>query len=46
MTIFVKNLQFRVDEKDLHELFARHGKVASLYLSPNRCVAIVQYGDE
>lgn len=45
-TIFVKNLQFRVTESDLHELFSRYGKISKLYLAPNKAIGIVCYDDQ
>lgn len=45
-TIFVKNIQFRIVESDLHELFARYGKLNKVLLSPNKSIGIVCYEDE
>ncbi|KAM3147304.1 hypothetical protein pb186bvf_000555 [Paramecium bursaria] len=45
VTIFVKNLQYRVDENDVHELFSRFGKVSNIYLAPNKALAVVRFED-
>lgn len=46
LTILVKNLQFRVNENDLNELFGRYGKLRKVYLSPNKAVGIVSFDNE
>lgn len=46
ITLFVKNIQFRVNESDLSELFSRYGTITKVYLAPNRSVGIVTMAEE
>ncbi|CAD8181596.1 unnamed protein product [Paramecium pentaurelia] len=46
ITIFVKNIQFRVNETDLNELFSRYGQVNNVFLAPNRSIGIVTMQDD
>ena len=41
--IMIKNLPFSVDERELNEMFKRHGDVLRLILPPTRTVALVEY---
>ena len=41
--ILVKNTPFNVEEKDLSELFRRHGDVIRLVLPPTRTMALIEY---
>jgi multiple RNA-binding domain-containing protein 1 len=45
-TILVKNIQYKVDEVQLHELFSHYGKVSKVLLAPNRALGIVQFENE
>ncbi|CAD8186826.1 unnamed protein product [Paramecium octaurelia] len=46
ITIFVKNIQFRVNETDLNELFSRYGQVNKVFLAPNRSIGIITMQDD
>lgn len=41
--ILAKNLNYRVQESELKELFEFYGIVEKILLAPNRSIAIVEY---
>ena len=41
--LLVKNLNHRVKEKDLRELFEFYGVVCKILLAPNKAIAIVEF---
>lgn len=41
--VLVKNLNHRIKEKDLRELFEFYGVISKVLLAPNRAIAIVEF---
>lgn len=41
--LLVKNLNHRIKEKDLRELFEFYGVVCKVLLAPNKAIAIVEF---